>query len=175
MNNKKLISAIEEIASASPRNQFKICILEREEIPREREGEEVRFEAEGGGPGPVYITEREAETMEKNRQAEKPAGFTDSVNGFYLTRVVRGRTCSSELLYFNRKKAGRSFNGAARDAGYIIHIVGDGAYPSWESALCGTRPGIQGGGWQEPEAAEDWSNCPACQYARGLAPAREIE
>lgn len=60
-----------------------------------------------------------------------------------------------------RRKSGRAFNGGARDAGSIVHCVPCTAYPSWEKALCGTKPGASGNGWQETENIENIT-CKKC-------------
>lgn len=56
-----------------------------------------------------------------------------------------------DVLVSVRSKAGRCFNGAERDSGTVKHAVPDNSFPSWETALCGTSPGVRGNGWKEPE------------------------
>ena len=62
-----------------------------------------------------------------------------------------------------RKKSGRAWNGAVRDAGIITHAVPNAAYPSWTPALCGTKPGVRGGGWQGPEKQGTEITCAKCR------------
>ena len=51
-------------------------------------------------------------------------------------------------IYYVRKKLGTGRGGGAdRDQGYIYHAVADSGEPSWERALCGTKPGLSGNGW----------------------------
>lgn len=59
-----------------------------------------------------------------------------------------------------RKKSGRAFNGAHRDAGVIIHAVPDDRFPSWKKALCGAVPGRKGNGWSDP--VDDDVTCGKC-------------
>lgn len=44
---------------------------------------------------------------------------------------------------------GKLANGSARDAGKLVHIVGDdiGQYGPTGRALCGAKPGRSSGGW----------------------------
>lgn len=51
------------------------------------------------------------------------------------------------IKYFARKKSGRAFNSAHRDAGVLTHAVQSDAFPSWEPASCGAKPGPRGNGW----------------------------
>lgn len=63
--------------------------------------------------------------------------------------------------YYARLKSGRAFNGASRDAGMITHAVASDSYPNWNTALCGTKPGSRGNGWQESETSNEIT-CPKC-------------
>lgn len=69
---------------------------------------------------------------------------------------------SNEKKFTFAKKSGRAFNGAHRDSGTIVHIIeGDELYDQhfgWETALCGTKPGQRGNGWQY-----DRKFIPSCQ------------
>ena len=49
---------------------------------------------------------------------------------------------------YSRRKSGRAFNGAHRDAGWITHAVpNEDSHFSYETALCGTSPGVRSNGW----------------------------
>ena len=61
-----------------------------------------------------------------------------------------------------RKLSGRARSkGADRDAGIVIHAVADGAYPSYDAALCGKKPGPRSMGWQ-PEERPPTVTCLDC-------------
>ena len=62
-----------------------------------------------------------------------------------------------------RAKAGRCFNGAERDQGVITHAVPDDGFPSWEKALCGTKPGARGNGWKSPTNKNSEITCERCK------------
>ena len=65
-----------------------------------------------------------------------------------------------------RKLSGRARSkGADRDAGIVIHAVADGAYPSYDAALCGKKPGPRSMGWQPAEQAP--VTCERCIKALG--------
>jgi len=61
-----------------------------------------------------------------------------------------------------RAKAGRCFNGAERDQGYITHAVPDHDFPSWTPALCGAVPGARGNGWKDPSPEGTEITCKRC-------------
>jgi hypothetical protein len=65
------------------------------------------------------------------------------------------------IKYFARKKSGRAFNAAHRDAGVLIHAVTTDAFPEWVPALCGTKPGASGNGWALAET-ENTITCKKC-------------
>ena len=67
------------------------------------------------------------------------------------SRTVSGS--SEQPAMSARAKAGRCFNGAERDQGVVTHAVPCAAFPSWEKALCGTRPGQRGNGWKVPASS----------------------
>jgi hypothetical protein len=73
------------------------------------------------------------------------------------------RSVGVQRLVSVRTKSGRAWNGAARDAGTVTHAVPDAAYPSWDSALCGAKPGARGNGWQVPEPAGTEITCEKCR------------
>jgi hypothetical protein len=60
-------------------------------------------------------------------------------------------------------KAGRSFNGAHRDAGIIIHLVPaltSSTNGFWgDKALCGVKPGNRGYGWANTYMAPTCEKC----------------
>jgi len=60
-------------------------------------------------------------------------------------------------------KAGRSFNGAHRDSGIIIHLVPPLPYTTngfWgDKALCGAKPGVRGYGWSDTSMPPTCEKC----------------
>lgn len=73
------------------------------------------------------------------------------------------RSVGVQRLVSVRAKSGRAWNGAARDAGTVTHAVPNAAYPSWTPAICGTKPGARGNGWQEPEPNGVKITCEKCR------------
>lgn len=65
------------------------------------------------------------------------------------------------MKYFSRKKSGRAFNAAHRDAGVLNHAVPTDAFPEWAPALCGTKPGARGNGWGVAET-DNTITCKKC-------------
>ena len=75
----------------------------------------------------------------------------------------------STRIPFIARLTGRCANGAERDGGRRSHIVlsdvrpnGSMSFPSFETALCGAKPGRLSNGWTEVDGAEQPS-CPRCQ------------
>lgn len=70
---------------------------------------------------------------------------------------------AQELNIVTAYKAGRSFNGAHRDAGTIIHFVPsmpENTSGFWGyKALCGVEPGRRGYGWNGTEKPATCSKC----------------
>lgn len=65
------------------------------------------------------------------------------------------------IIYSHVRKGGRSFNGAHRDGGVVVHIVA-GTEPNgyWGTkALCGTEPGRRSYGWSTTNRPPTCEKC----------------
>jgi len=64
--------------------------------------------------------------------------------------------------YQIRRKTGMCRNGAERDGGVLFHAVAEDEH-TFGKALCGTKPGSRGNGWQVVEEGEPYVvTCKRC-------------
>jgi len=72
----------------------------------------------------------------------------------------------ARMLPVIARLTGRCANGAERDGGRRSHVVMIDPHrqltPSWETAVCGAKPGRLSNGWDEVDGAEN-PTCPRCR------------